>query len=83
MFKTGLKRICGKTFKEMWERFTYSGATAKEQAVYFFNTPKFVLYGMGFFNVVHSDLLFDAALLSGIGCTIIFILTIKSFKVKK
>lgn len=27
----------GKTFKEMWERFTYSGATAKEQAVYFFN----------------------------------------------
>ena len=24
-------------FKEMWQRFTYGGATAKEQAVYFFN----------------------------------------------
>ena len=27
----------GKTFKEMWERFTYNGATAKEQSVFFFN----------------------------------------------
>lgn len=25
------------TFKEMWERFTYNGASSKEQAVYFFN----------------------------------------------
>ena len=25
------------TFKEMWQRFTYDGASAKEQAVYFFN----------------------------------------------
>ena len=57
--------------------------TIMQKAVYFFNTPKFVLYGMGFFDVVHSDMLFDAALLSGIGCIIIFILTIKSFKVKK
>ncbi len=27
----------GGMFKEMWQRFTYDGATAKEQAVYFFN----------------------------------------------
>lgn len=30
----------GKTFKEMWERFTYNGATAKQQAVFFFNTKE-------------------------------------------
>ena len=30
----------GKTFKEMWERFTYDGATSKEQAVFFFNTKE-------------------------------------------
>lgn len=27
----------GGMFKEMWQRFTYDGATAKQQAVYFFN----------------------------------------------
>lgn len=27
----------GAVFKEMWERFTYDGASAKEQAVFFFN----------------------------------------------
>lgn len=27
----------GAVFKEMWQRFTYGGGTAKEQAVYFFN----------------------------------------------
>lgn len=27
----------GDVFKEMWQRFTYNGASAKEQAVYFFN----------------------------------------------
>ena len=27
----------GEVFKEMWQRFTYNGATAKEQAVFFFN----------------------------------------------
>ena len=27
----------GPMFKEMWQRFTYNGATAKEQAVFFFN----------------------------------------------
>ena len=32
----------GKTFKEMWERFTYNGATAKEQAVYFFNIKEII-----------------------------------------
>lgn len=30
----------GKTFKEMWERFTYNGAAAKQQAVFFFNTKE-------------------------------------------
>lgn len=27
----------GPVFKEMWQRFTYDGATAKQQAVFFFN----------------------------------------------
>ncbi len=27
----------GDVFKEMWQRFTYNGASAKEQAVFFFN----------------------------------------------
>ena len=27
----------GAVFKEMWQRFTYNGATAKQQAVFFFN----------------------------------------------
>lgn len=30
----------GEVFKEMWQRFTYKGASAKEQAVYFFNTKE-------------------------------------------
>ena len=30
----------GDVFKEMWQRFTYNGATAKQQAVFFFNTRK-------------------------------------------
>lgn len=30
----------GDVFKEMWQRFTYQGASAKEQAVYFFNTKE-------------------------------------------
>ncbi len=30
----------GKTFKEMWERFTYNGESAKQQAVFFFNTKE-------------------------------------------
>lgn len=44
----------GAVFKEMWQRFTYNGATAKQQAVFFFNlkeiiknpfgTPQPVLY---------------------------------------
>ena len=32
----------GKTFKEMWERFTYDGASAKEQAVFFFNIKEII-----------------------------------------
>ena len=27
----------GAVFKEMWQRFTYNGATAKQQAVFYFN----------------------------------------------
>ena len=30
----------GAVFKEMWERFTYNGASAKQQAVFFFNTKE-------------------------------------------
>lgn len=32
----------GGMFKEMWQRFTYDGATAKEQAVFFFNLKEIV-----------------------------------------
>ncbi len=32
----------GKTFKEMWERFTYNGASAKQQAVFFFNIKEII-----------------------------------------
>ena len=32
----------GDTFKEMWERFTFNGATAKEQAVFFFNIKEII-----------------------------------------
>jgi len=37
----------GGFFKEMWQRFTYNGASAKEQAVFFFNTKQIInnLYG--------------------------------------
>lgn len=30
----------GEVFKEMWQRFTYNGATSKQQAVFFFNTKE-------------------------------------------
>ncbi len=32
----------GKTFKEMWQRFTYGGKVAKEQAVFFFNLKEII-----------------------------------------
>lgn len=32
----------GDVFKEMWQRFTYDGATAKEQAVFFFNIKEII-----------------------------------------
>lgn len=32
----------GDVFKEMWQRFTYDGATAKQQAVFFFNTKEII-----------------------------------------
>lgn len=37
----------GETFKEMWQRFTYNGATAKEQAVFFFNLKEITDNGFG------------------------------------
>lgn len=30
------------TFKEMWQRFTYNGATSKQQAVFFFNLKEII-----------------------------------------
>ena len=32
----------GGMFKEMWQRFTYDGATAKQQAVFFFNLKEII-----------------------------------------
>lgn len=32
----------GEVFKEMWQRFTYNGASAKQQAVFFFNTKEII-----------------------------------------
>ena len=32
----------GEVFKEMWERFTYNGESAKQQAVYFFNIKEII-----------------------------------------
>ena len=32
----------GEVFKEMWQRFTYNGATSKEQAVFFFNIKEII-----------------------------------------
>lgn len=32
----------GAVFKEMWQRFTYNGASAKQQAVFFFNIKEIV-----------------------------------------
>jgi len=32
----------GGMFKEMWQRFTYNGASAKEQAVYYFNMKEII-----------------------------------------
>ena len=32
----------GAVFKEMWKRFTYDGASAKQQAVFFFNLKEII-----------------------------------------
>ena len=32
----------GPVFKEMWQRFTYNGATAKQQSVFFFNIKEII-----------------------------------------
>ena len=37
----------GGMFKEMWERFQYDGASAKEQAVYYFNLKEITDNGFG------------------------------------
>ena len=46
----------GGMFKEMWQRFTYNGATAKEQAVYFFNLKEIMNNKFGTPNpVIYTD----------------------------
>ena len=46
----------GGMFKEMWQRFTYNGATAKEQAVYFFNLKEIMDNNFGTPNpVIYTD----------------------------
>ena len=42
----------GAVFKEMWQRFTYNGATAKQQAVFFFNTKEIIDNKFGTLNPV-------------------------------
>lgn len=37
----------GETFKEMWQRFTYNGASAKQQAVFYFNLKEITDNGFG------------------------------------
>lgn len=37
----------GEVFKEMWQRFTYNGATAKQQAVFFFNIKEIIKNNFG------------------------------------
>ncbi len=37
----------GPVFKEMWQRFTYNGQTAKQQAVFFFNTKEIINNNFG------------------------------------
>ncbi len=37
----------GETFKEMWQRFTFNGATAKQQAVFYFNIKEITDNGFG------------------------------------
>ena len=40
------------TFKEMWQRFTYGGGTAKEQAVFFFNIKEILENTFGTTNPI-------------------------------
>lgn len=42
----------GEVFKEMWQRFTYNGASAKQQAVFFFNTKEIIDNKFGTLNPV-------------------------------
>ena len=42
----------GDVFKEMWQRFTYNGASAKQQAVFFFNTKDIINNNFGTTNPV-------------------------------
>ena len=41
------------TFGEMWQRFTYGGATAKQQAVFFFNLKEIMENTFGTTNPIH------------------------------
>lgn len=42
----------GDMFKEMWTRFTYNGATSKQQAVFFFNTKQIIKNPFGTKNPI-------------------------------
>ncbi|MCQ2750049.1 MAG: SPFH domain-containing protein [Clostridia bacterium] len=45
----------GDVFKEMWQRFTYNGATAKEQAVYYINVKENIGNKFGSSNAMAYD----------------------------
>lgn len=42
----------GDVFKEIWQRFTYNGATSKQQAVFFFNTKEIIQNKFGTANPI-------------------------------
>ena len=46
----------GAVFKEMWQRFTYNGGTAKQQAVFFFNLKEIMKNPFGTANpILYQD----------------------------
>lgn len=45
----------GETFKEIWQRFTYNGASAKEQSVLFFNIKEIIGNNFGTRNPVSYE----------------------------
>lgn len=43
----------GDVFKEMWQRFTYNGVSAKQQAVYYFNIKEIINNNFGTKTPIH------------------------------